>query len=158
MDPDWRENLVDTDAEIRDLLSRTLRIAVLGIKPESRAWKPAHYVPRYLRDAGFEVWPVPVYYPQVETILGRPIRRRVADVPPPIDLVDVFRRSEDLAAHVPDLVAARPAAVWFQAGIRDDVVAEALARAGSRVVQDRCLMVEHRRLGAGPRGRTDPAA
>ncbi len=149
MDSDWSDNLLDTDAAIRDLFARTHRIAVLGIKPESRAWKPAHYVPRYLRDAGFEVLPVPVYYPEVETILGRPVYRHVADVPPPIDLVDVFRRSEDLAAHVPDLIAARPAAVWFQAGIRDDEVAETLARAGIRVVQDRCLMVEHRRLGVG---------
>jgi hypothetical protein len=147
---DWREHLVAGDAEIRELLARTRRIAVLGIKPESRSWKPAHYVPRYLLDAGFEVLPVPVYYPGIDTILGKPVYRAVADVPPPIDLVDVFRRSEDLPPHAEDLIRAAPSAVWFQAGIRDDDVAEELARAGITVVQDRCLMVEHRRLQAGP--------
>jgi predicted CoA-binding protein len=67
-------------------------------------------------------------------------------IPGPIDLVDVFRRSECVAAHVDDILAKRPAAVWLQSGIRDDESAERLARAGIDVVQDRCLMVELGRL------------
>ena len=156
MSDTWRAMLVEHDDGLRDILAATRRIAVLGIKPESRAFKPAHYVPRYLQRAGFEVVPVPVYYPDVDTILGQPIHRTVAAVPPPVDLVDVFRRPRDLPPHVPDLIAAAPAAVWFQAGIRHDAVAEALARAGIRVVQDRCLMVDHRRLEAGPAGSAPP--
>ncbi|MEN8375840.1 MAG: CoA-binding protein [Gemmatimonadota bacterium] len=147
---DWRDNLIDSDADIAALLGDTRRIAVLGIKPESRGFKPAHYVPRYLQRAGFEVIPVPVYYPEVTEILGQAIYRLVADVPPPIDMVDVFRRPEHIRPHVDDLIAAAPASVWFQAGIRNDEAAEELARAGIRVVQDRCLMVEHRRAGVGP--------
>lgn len=146
----WRGNLIDLDGAVADLLAATRRIAVLGIKPESRSFKPAHYVPAYLQRAGFEILPVPVYYADVDTILGQPVYRTVADVPPPIDLVDVFRRSEDLPPHTEDLIRAAPAAVWFQAGIRNDEVAEALARAGIAVVQDRCLMVAHRRFGVGP--------
>jgi predicted CoA-binding protein len=61
-------------------------------------------------------------------------------------MVDVFRRPPDVPAHVPDLLAARPRVVWFQLGIRHDEAAEALARGGIAVVQDRCLMVEHMRL------------
>lgn len=142
---DWRANLVEADEAILELCRGLRRVAVLGIKPESHATQPAHYVPRYLAQHGIEVVPVPVYYPEVTHILGQPVVRRVAEVPGELDLVDVFRRSEDVPAHVEDLIAARPRAVWLQLGIRNDAAAEALARAGIRVVQDRCLMVDHRR-------------
>ena len=139
--------ILTTDEEIAALVRRVRRIAVLGIKTPAQADQPAFYVPRYLVDAGLDVVPVPVYYPDVTTILGRPVYRRVADVPPPsIDLVDVFRRGPDVAGHLDDLLAAKPAAVWMQLGIRNDAVARALSDAGIDVVQDRCLMVDHRRF------------
>lgn len=126
---------------------RTARtIAVLGIKPESRAKQPAFYVPKYMAHEGYDVIPVPVYYPHVTEILGRKVYRRLVDVPQDIDLVNVFRRAEDIPNHVDDILAKRPKAVWFQLGIRNDMVAEKLARAGIKVVQDLCLMIEHRYL------------
>lgn len=140
-------NCLEDDTAIGELIAGARRIAVLGIKTERQADQPAYYVPRYLADAGFTVLPVPVYYPEVQTILGQPVWRRVADVPGPVDIVDVFRRPADLPAHLDDLLAARPRAVWLQSGIRHEAFARALAEAGIRVVQDRCLMVEHRRLG-----------
>ncbi len=143
---DWRDNLLTDEARIRDLLRSTKRVAVLGMKTETQADQAAFYVPKYLADAGVEVVPVPVYYPEVKEILGKPVYRRVADVPGPIDVVDVFRRPADVAAHVEDLTAKRPRAVWLQLGIRNDAAAEALARDGILVVQDRCLMVDWRRL------------
>ncbi len=133
---------------MRALLARTRRIAVLGIKTLTQRGQPAIEVPRYLDRAGFDLVPVPVYYPDVETILGRPVFRRLVDVPGPIDLVNVFRKPADLAGHLDDLLAKRPAAVWLQSGIRSDTFAEALLAAGIDVVQDRCLMVDHRRLTA----------
>lgn len=138
--------IIDDAGAITKLLADTKRIAVLGIKTEAQADQPAFYVPKFLADAGFDVVPVPVYYPDVTMILGRPVYRRVADVPvpPPIDLVNVFRRSQDLAPHLDDLLAAKPRAVWLQQQIRDDAFAEKLAAAGITVVQDRCLMVELR--------------
>lgn len=143
---DHRKNLIERDeAAIAALVRAARRVAVLGIKPESHAGQPAHYVPAYLASQGVEIAPVPVYYPDIPTILGRPVYRRVADVPGPIDIIDVFRRSEDVSQHVGDLLAARPRAVWLQLGIRDDETAETLARAGVLVVQDRCLLVDHRR-------------
>jgi predicted CoA-binding protein len=145
-DSDWRAHLVERDADIRALLERTRRIAVLGIKtPESG--QPAYYVPRYAQQAGFEIVPVPVYYPDVTEILGERVYRRLVDVPGEIDLVDVFRRPKDIPPHVDDIIAKRPKAVWFQSGIRHDAAAEQLARAGIDVVQDRCLMVELRYTG-----------
>ena len=141
-------NILESRAEIQALIGRTRRIAVLGMKTERQADQPAFYVPRYLAQAGFELVPVPVYYPDVTEILGLPVFRRLADIPGPIDLVDVFRRPNDIPAHVPDIIEKRPAAVWFQSGIRNDAAAEELAAAGIKVVQDHCLMVEHRRLAA----------
>ncbi len=127
------------------LLPRLRRIAVLGIKPESRADRPAHIVPAYLHRAGYELEPVPVYYPEVSEILGRQVYRKVADIPGRVDVVNVFRKPADLMPHLDDLVAARPRLVWMQTGIRDDVFAAHLLAAGIDVVQDECLMVEHRR-------------
>ena len=145
-DADWRENLIRTDEGLRELLAGTRRVAVLGIKTERQAYQPAFYVPQYLAAAGLDVVPVPVYYPEVTEILGQKVYRKLADVPGPVDMVNVFRRSEDIPPHLEDMLAAQPKSVWFQSGIRNDRVAEQLARAGIKVVQDLCLMVEHRAL------------
>lgn len=143
----WRDNLIDTDEGIRELLRSSRRIAVLGIKTEAQAGQPAFYVPQYLDRAGFEVVPVPVYYPDATEILGKKVYRALADVPGEIDIVNVFRRSQDVPPHVDDILRARPRAVWMQSGIRNAEAARRLAEAGIKVVQDRCLMVDHRRLG-----------
>ena len=144
---DWRSRLLETRDQIRHLLERTRRIAVLGIKTAQQAGKPAYYVPQYVAGAGYEVVPVPVYYPDATEILGQRVYRRVADIPGEVDLVNVFRRPEHIPQHVDDILAKKPKAVWFQLGIRNDAAAEAFARAGIDVVQDRCLMVELRWIG-----------
>ncbi len=143
---DWRENILTDDAKIRDLLRSTKRVAVLGIKTEEKPDQPAFDVPHFLSQHGVEIVPVPVYYPDVKEILGRKVYRKVADVPGDVDIVDVFRRPSDVPAHVEDIKLKKPRAVWMQLGIRNDAAAEALAKEGILVVQDRCLMVEWRRL------------
>jgi hypothetical protein len=143
---DWRRHLLERDSDIAALLRRVRRIAVLGIKTEDSG-QPAYFVPRYAQRVGFEIVPVPVYYPTVTEILGEPVYRKVADVPGEIDLVNVFRRPRDIPPHVDDILAKRPKAVWFQSGIRNEEAAERFARAGIDVVQDRCLMVELRYVG-----------
>ncbi len=143
-------NIISEDeVRIAELLRSTRRVAVLGIKTEAQPSQAGYYVPAALQRAGVEIVPVPVYYPEAAQILGHKVYRRVADVPGELDIVDVFRRSGDIPAHVPDLLAKKPRAVWFQLGIRNDESAEALAAAGILVVQDRCLMVDHRRYGRG---------
>lgn len=142
----WRENIITNTAEVRKLLNETRTIAVLGIKTEAQVGQPAFYVPSYLQNAGFEIIPVPVYYPKATRILGQQVFRRLVDIPIDVDLVNVFRRSQDVPPHVEDILAKRPKAVWLQSGIRNDAVAEVLAGAGIKVVQDRCIMVDHRVL------------
>jgi uncharacterized protein len=143
---EWQEKLVDDPTAIEEMLRSASRVAVLGIKTEQQSTQPAFYVPHYLQRAGYEVVPVPVYFPDATEILGAPVYRTVAAVPGQLDIVFVFRRSPDVAKHVDDLIEARPGAVWMQSGIRNAEAAEALAKAGIRVVQDRCAMIEHRRL------------
>jgi predicted CoA-binding protein len=142
---DWRSNLIEDVEGVRQILATTKRVAVLGIRSEQHASRPAFYVPQYLASAGFEIVPVPTY-DLVQEILDRQTFRRLADIPGNVDLVDVFRRSEDILAHLDDMLIKRPKVVWFQSGIRNDEAAERLARAGIKVVQDRCLMVDHRRF------------
>ena len=142
----WQENILSNSADIGNLLDETRTIAVLGIKTEAQASQPAFYVPRYLQTAGFQIIPVPVYYPDVTQILGEQVYRRLVDIPIDVDLVNVFRRSEEVPPHVQDILAKKPKAVWLQSGIRNDAAAETLAKAGIKVVQDRCLMVDHRWL------------
>jgi len=142
------ENLVEDDARIGEIVRSLKRIAVLGIRSEKHPDRAAFYVPEHVQARGAEIVPVPVYEPEVTTILGEPVVRRLADVPGQVDVVDVFRRSEDIPGHVDELLAMKPRVVWFQLGIRNDEAARRLADAGILVVQDRCLKVEwdrHRR-------------
>jgi predicted CoA-binding protein len=133
----WQENFVTTAEQIRALITQTKRIAVLGIKTEAQADQPSVYVPLYMQRAGFEIVPVPVYYPEATEILGAKVYRKLVDIPGEIDMVDVFRRPRDINGHVDDIVAKKPRSVWFQSGIRNDQAAEIFAKAGIRVVQDR---------------------
>ena len=145
VDPNWKEHLLDTPEQIRKLLERTKRIAVLGIKANPQ--QPAHYVPEYAQQAGYEIIPVPVYHKDLNEMLGQKVYRTVAAIPGEVDMVNVFRRPNDIPPHVDDIIAKRPKSVWFQLGIRNDEAAEKLARAGIDVVQDHCLMVELRKIG-----------
>ncbi len=140
----WKENLLGSDAEIKELLQNTKTIAVVGIKME--AHQPAFYVPSYMQNAGFEIIPVPVYYPDATEILGKKVYRSLVEIPEEVDLVNIFRRSHDVPKHTDDILAKKPKAVWMQSGIYNNEVAETLAREGIKVLQNLCLMVEHRAL------------
>jgi hypothetical protein len=143
---DWHKRLVEDRGRIAEILRETRRIAVLGIKTEDSG-QPAYYVAEDAQRRGYEIIPVPVYYPEVHEILGQPVYRSVAAIPEPVDMVNVFRRPRDIPPHVDDIIAAKPKSVWFQLGIRNDAAAERLARAGIEVVQDRCLSIEFGRMG-----------
>jgi len=141
----WRDHLLQTPQQIKQLLESTRRIAVLGIKPDPD--QPAHYVPEYAQQAGYEIVPVPVYYKELTEMHGQKVYRKLADIPGDIDMVNVFRRPADIPQHVDDIIAKNPKSVWFQLGIRNNEAAERLARAGIDVVQDHCLLVELKRIG-----------
>jgi predicted CoA-binding protein len=145
MTGDWHANLVDDDAGLARILREARTIGVLGAKGDAGA--PAYYVPAYLAARGYRVRPV---NPTLagRRVLGEAVVATVADLPEPVDVIDVFRRPEYLPGHAEEILRLswRPAVVWFQLGIRNDAAAATLARAGIRVVQDRCMMPEHSRL------------
>ncbi len=133
--------LADDDLQAR--LSAARRIAVLGAHTDPA--RPAHYVPEYLFRRGYTILPAnPVYAGR--TLWDEPVMATLGELAPPVDVVDVFRRSDQLDAHLGDVLAVQPRLVWLQSGIRNDAFADRLDAAGIAVVQDRCLMVEHRRL------------
>ncbi len=138
--------VIEDEAGIKALVKGLKRVAVLGIKTEAQRHQPAYAVPEYLASVGLEVIPVPVYYPEATSILNREVYRTVSAVPGELDVVDVFRRPQDIDQHIDDIIAKKPKAVWFQLGIRNDQAASRLVEAGIDVVQDRCLLVEHRRF------------
>jgi predicted CoA-binding protein len=149
MTSEWSANLVDDDAGLARILRESRTVAVLGAKAQPA--QPAHYVPAYLARQGYRVRPVNPTLAGTR-VLDETVVATLADLEEPVDVIDVFRRPEYLPGHAAEILALpwRPAVVWFQLGIRNDAAAERLARAGIRVVQDRCMMPEHRRLIAVP--------
>lgn len=143
---EWKENIITTREGFKEILENTKTIAVLGIKPESRAMQAAYYVPKYMQDTGHKIIPVPTYYPEITEIMGEKVERDMTQIDEEIDMLNVFRRSQDIPAHTEDILKLKPKSVWIQLGIRHDETAEKLAKAGIKVVQDACLMVEHRSL------------
>jgi len=137
---------IESDAELRKLLSDVKTIAVVGIK--DRPEEDAYHVPEYLQRRGYRIVPVS---PKLREVLGERAWASLRDVPVPIDLVDVFRAPQHVPAHVDEVLALspRPRAVWLQLGISHDESARRLDAAGIAVVQDRCILVEHRRLLGG---------
>jgi hypothetical protein len=129
------------EAAIRALLERVRRIAVVGLSPKPD--RDSNRIARYLLESGYEVVPV---YPRGEEILGRKAYRSVQEIPGGVELVDVFRRGEDLPAVVEDGLGAGAAAFWFQIDCVNEAAAARAAAAGATVVMDRCIMVDHARL------------
>ena len=131
----------DERAVLGGILRSASTIAVVGMSP--RPSRPSHYVAEYLQRAGYRVVPV---RPGVDSILGEtayPDLQTAAKAAGPIDVVDVFRRSEAIPELATDLLAVRPRLVWMQVGVRHEETAARLEAAGITVVMDRCLMVDH---------------
>lgn len=137
-----------TDAQLREILTTSPTIAVLGVHREPE--KAAFYVPEYLHDEGYRILGVNPAYVGTE-LFGEPVRATLAELTEPVDLVDVFRRSEAVGGHVEDILAMKPhpRCVWLQLGIHDDDAASILTAAGILVIQNRCTLADHQRLGLG---------
>jgi predicted CoA-binding protein len=137
------------DAQLREILTTSPTIAVLGLHREQE--KAAFYVPEYLHDEGYRIIGVnPVFAGQ--ELFGETVKTTLAEIKEPVDLVDVFRRSEQIPMHVEDILAMkpRPKVVWLQLGIKNEEAARILEAAGILVVQNRCTLSDHQRLGLGP--------
>jgi predicted CoA-binding protein len=138
----------ESDQELREILTHTRSIAVVGIKADPN--EDAFRVPAYLQRAGYRVVPV---NPKLERVLGEPALHSLSelDARGGADLINLFRAPEHIPRHVDEILAltSKPKAVWLQLGIQHGESAARLRAAGIRVVQDRCIMVEHRRLLGG---------
>jgi predicted CoA-binding protein len=136
------------DAQLREILTSSPTIAVLGVHNEPE--KAAFYVPEYLHDEGYRIIGVNPMFAG-EELFGEKVRATLAEIGEPIDVVDVFRRPEQIPEHVEDLLAMnpRPKVVWFQLGVKNEDAARILEAAGILVVQNRCMLADHQRLGLG---------
>ena len=144
---DWQANLLTTREQIEDVLDTYTHVAVVGIKPESRASQPALNVPAYMQTQGYTITPVPTYYPEVTEILGEQVYRDLRDIPEDrtIEVVNLFRRSEDVTGHIDEILAMvpLPEVVWMQLGIQNSGAAERFAKAGIKVIQNQCMLADH---------------
>lgn len=131
--------------KIAEILRTTRTVAVLGAHHEAQ--RPAFYVPEYLREVGYRVLPVNGTLVG-HALWGQTVRASLTELTEAVDVVDVFRRAESLPGHLDEILAMRPLprVVWFQAGIRNDDVARALEASGITVVQDRCMLADHRAM------------
>jgi uncharacterized protein len=136
------------DAQVREILTTSPTIAVLGVHHEPE--KAAYYVPEYLREEGYRIIGVNPRFAG-EELFGEKVRSTLAEIGEPVDVVEVFRRSERVPEHVEDVLAMnpRPKVVWFQLGIKNEDAAHILEAAGIVVVQNRCMLADHQRLGLG---------
>ena len=131
--------------DVKPVLETTHRIAVIGVSASPE--KPAHYVPEYMLENGYEIVPVNASLAG-QDMFGKTVRPSLSEIEGAVDMVDMFRRSEHLDGHLEDILAMnpRPKFVWLQLGIRNDEFAAQLEAVGIEVIQDRCLMADHHNL------------
>jgi predicted CoA-binding protein len=142
-------SLVITDAALREMLQRYRRVAVVGLSNDPT--RPSYEVAEYLLRVGYAIYPVnPIL--EGRAVLGCRVYGALSELPEPPEIVDVFRRSEYVADIATEAIAVGARVLWTQLGVRDDAAAERASAAGLAVVQDRCIAIEHARLGIGPLG------
>ena len=132
-----------SDDEMRALLERTKTVAVVGLSPD--AARPSHRIAKRLQEWGYRVIPV---RPAVSEVLGERAYARLSDIPDRVDLVDVFRATDEIGPIVDECIALGLPAIWIQQGIVNEPTAERARAAGMTVVMDRCIAVDRRRLVA----------
>ena len=126
------------------MLQNSNTIAVVGIS--DKAHRPSYQIALYLKQAGYTLFPV---NPNYETVLGMPCYKHLQDIPQPVDIVDVFRRPEEVLPIAEQAIAIGAKVLWLQSGIINHDAARLAQQAGLQVVMDRCIKVEHRLLGLG---------
>jgi predicted CoA-binding protein len=129
-----------SEADIKSILEESKTVAVVGLSPNEE--RDSHRVARYLQSQGYRIIPV---NPKADEILGERSYPDLASIPEPIDVVDVFRRSEVVPGIVEEAIKVGAKAVWMQEGVIHEEAAARAREAGLQVVMDRCMMVEHRR-------------
>jgi len=139
----WHDNIIEGDDAIRKVLKASHVIAVVGIKDESHPHEAAHTVPAFLHSRGFRIIPVNPHY---QSVFGIPTVASLTDINEPVDIVQVFRAPKNVMQHALEALQLKPKVFWMQSGIRHQMAAQKLAKAGIMVVQDHCMYMDYLRL------------
>jgi predicted CoA-binding protein len=131
-----------SDEQIREILSLN-KVVVVGMSKNSS--KAAHYVPKYLSDNGYDITPV---NPTADEILGKKCFNSISEVDDEIDIVDVFRPSDQVLPIIQEAIKKKPKVIWLQEGIHNFEAEELAKKAGIKVVFNRCMLAEHQRLSS----------
>lgn len=129
-----------SDEQIRKILSLN-RIAVVGMSKNS--FKAANYVPKYLLDHGYDITPV---NPTTDEILGKKCYPSISEITEDVDIIDVFRPSDQVLPVVQEAIKKKPKVIWLQEGIHNLEAEELARRSGIQIVFNRCMLAEHQRL------------
>lgn len=135
------KNILTQDTDIKNLLKSSKTIAVVGLSTDPT--KPSYEVSAYMQSKGYKIVPV---RPGAQEILGEKVYASLSEIPFPIDMVDIFRQREAIPGVVDEAIKVKAKAVWMQLGLEHDEAAQKGANAGLKVVQDRCLLIEHKKL------------
>ncbi|MBI2608421.1 MAG: CoA-binding protein [Deltaproteobacteria bacterium] len=133
-------NISANNKAIKELLSKAKTIAVVGLSPDPD--KPSFEVARYLKEQGYKIVPV---RPDEQEVLGEKAYASLKDIPFPVDIVDVFRRPEHMPVVVDEAIPLKPKAIWMQLGIEHQEAARKASKAGIQVIEDRCILIEHKK-------------
>ena len=129
-----------SDQQIREILSLT-KVSVVGMSKNS--FKAAHYVPKYLSDNGYDITPV---NPTTDEILGKKCYSSISEVDDEIDIIDIFRSSDQVLPVIQEAIKKKPKVIWLQEGIHNAEAEELATQAGIKVIFNRCMLAEHQRL------------
>jgi predicted CoA-binding protein len=129
---------------LRRILKQSRTIAVVGLS--ANWWRPSYFAAKYMQEHGYRVIPV---NPQYQEVLGEKCYASLRDIPEKVDIVDCFRRSEDIGPIADEAIAIGARVLWMQLGVINHEAAEKARRAGLDVVMDRCVKIEHARLFGG---------
>lgn len=140
-DTNWEANIITDDEEIKEILKTSRIVAVIGIK--NKETQPAYFVPKYLKEKGYKIIPI---NPRLDEVLGEKAYKDLMEVKETIDVVDVFRASDKIIPHAEEALQVKPKVFWMQLGIENRQAAEMLAKAGIKVVMNRCMLTERSRL------------
>jgi len=140
-DPKWQTNIITDDEGIKEILESCNTVAVIGIK--NKESRPAYFVPKYLKEKGYKIIPI---NPRLDEVLGEKAYKDLTQVKEPVDIVDVFRAPDRIMPHAEEALKVKPKVFWMQLGIENRQAAEMLAKAGIKVVMNRCMLTERSRL------------
>jgi uncharacterized protein len=141
---DYSIRAMDDISALRRILKENRVIAVVGLSAE---WhRPSYFAAKYMQEHGYRVIPV---NPRYQRILGEKCHKSLRDIPEPVDIVDVFRRTEDVGPVAEEAIAIGAKVLWQQIGVKNQAAADRAGMAGLGTVMDRCVKIEHARLFGG---------